>query len=255
MSDTVDDPADEPGEGRRSRLHTVRRVAPFLVILGVLLVGWRLGVFEQLSLDSLGANRQRLIEATREHFWLSLLAFIAVYILFVVCSLPGLLIMTLTGGLLFGMWLGGAAAVVSATTGAVLTFLIGRSAFGDLLRRKAGPIFGPIVKGFEKHAPTYLMTVRFIPGVPFFAVNLAAGLCRMRLSTFMLITLVGVTPGSLIYASIGASLVTLFARGEHPTMALVLRPGVFGPMLALATLSLLPIGWRLWRKRQARTGG
>lgn len=249
----MSDPAAEPEEEEvvRTRRHLFRRIAPFVVIVGVLLVCWRLGVFEHLNLDGLRELRDRFAVPTRDHPWLSLLVYILVYIVFVVCSVPGALIMTLLGGMLFGMWLGGAAAVISATCGACLTFLIGRSTFGDLIRRRAGPIFGPIVRGMEKHAPTYLMTVRLIPGVPFFAVNLAAGLCRMRLSTFALITFVGVTPGSLIYASIGSSLVALFARGEHPTMALVMRPSVFGPILGLATLSLLPIAWRAWRKRQA----
>ncbi len=247
MSDPISESEDDD---RRSRLHVFRRIAPFLVIVGGLLVCWRLGVFEQLNLDALGDNRAWLSERTREHPWLSLLAYVAIYVVFVVCSVPGALIMTLTGGMLFGMWLGGAAAIVSATIGAVLTFLIGRSTFGDFVRRRAGPVFAPIMHGFEKHASTYLMTVRLIPGVPFFAVNLAAGLCRMKLSTFTLVTFIGVTPGSLIYASIGASLVALFARGEQPTLSLVMKPGVYGPLIALATLSLLPIAWRAWRKRQ-----
>ena len=48
-------------------------------------------------------------------------------------SLPGGLILTVTGGLLFGTLVGGLAAVIAATIGATIVFLIARTAVGDTL--------------------------------------------------------------------------------------------------------------------------
>jgi uncharacterized membrane protein YdjX (TVP38/TMEM64 family) len=230
----------------------LRRIAPFLILALVIFLAWKSGVTQMLSLDALRAHEAELAAFTAEHPWLSLGGYILVYILVVVFSLPGALIMTLTGGLLFGTWLGGAAAITSATIGATLIFLVGRSTFGDLLRSRAGTMVGRLVDGFERNATSYLLTLRLIPGVPFFAVNLAAGLVRMRVLTYVFITVIGIMPGSLIYASIGSSLVNVFARGEDPDLGVIFEPQVLGPLLGLAALSLLPAAYRVWRARRTR---
>jgi len=68
----------------------------------------------------------------------ALLTYILLYILVVSLSLPGGLVLTVTGGLLFG-WLAGAlAAIVGATTGATIIFLIARSSFGEPLAALRG---------------------------------------------------------------------------------------------------------------------
>jgi uncharacterized membrane protein YdjX (TVP38/TMEM64 family) len=71
--------------------------------------------------------------------WRRCLVFAAVYAGAVALSVPGASLLTMTGGLLFGWLLGGLAAVLAATLGAVAIFLVARSAFGDVLSRRAGP--------------------------------------------------------------------------------------------------------------------
>jgi len=230
-----------------------RRLTPIALFVLVLFGAWRSGLLDYLSMDALRLHRQQLADYTLAHPVLSLLGYVAVYIVLVVFSIPGALIMTLTGGMLFGAWLGGAAAVTSATTGAVIIFLVGRSAFGDLLRSRTGGMVGRLMDGFERNAASYLLTLRLVPGVPFFAVNLAAGLVRMRLSTYVLVTAIGVAPGSLIYASVGSGLATVFERGEEPDLGVILEPNVMGPLLGLAALSMLPVAYRVWRARRAPT--
>ena len=60
-----------------------------------------------------------------------MLAYILIYVTAVALSLPGALVLTLAGGLLFGTLVGGIAALVGATSGATLVFLIARTAIGD----------------------------------------------------------------------------------------------------------------------------
>lgn len=228
-----------------------RRLLPLAVLVAAFIIAWATGLTDYLSLDALRDNRERLEAFKREHFLLALVAYVLIYIVAVIFSLPGALILTLSGGMLFGAGLGTAAAVTSATIGATVIFIIARSSYGALLRQRAGPVVGKLLDGFERNAASYLLTLRLIPGVPFFAVNLAAGLVRMRLGTYVLVTLVGILPGSLIYASLGSSLVTIFARGETPNLSIVTRPHVLGPLIGLAALSLLPVAWHAWRTRKA----
>jgi uncharacterized membrane protein YdjX (TVP38/TMEM64 family) len=225
--------------------------APLAVLIAGLGLAWATGLTDYLSLDALQRNRARL-EAYRDaHPWLTLLGYMGIYVVVVVFSIPGALIMTLTGGMLFGGWAGGAAAVAAASIGATIIFLVARTSIGAALRARAGPMISKIISGFEANAASYLLTLRLIPGVPFFAVNLAAGLVRMRVLTYVLITVVGIAPASFIYASIGASLVAVFARGGKPDLGVIFEPHVFGPLLGLAALSLLPVLYHRLRPRRA----
>ena len=113
------------------------RWLPLLVI--VILIGgaWTSGLMEQLSLESLKAQRGQLLDLVAAHPVLSVTAFMGLYITAVALSLPVATVLTLLGGFLFGRWLGTAIIVLGATAGASLLFLIARSTFGQSLREKA----------------------------------------------------------------------------------------------------------------------
>lgn len=242
---------DVPPAAPQVRTRLWVRLLPWLAIAGVLAALWATGVTDYLSLESLRANERKLEAYRNAHPVLALLAYIGVYVLVVVFSVPGALFMTLAGGMLFGAAVGAAAAVVSATIGATVIFLVGRSTLGAALRARAGPTVGRLIDGFEKDAASYLLTLRLIPGVPFFAVNLAAGFVRVPVLTYVVITVIGIAPGSIIYASIGSTLVTVFARGETPNLAIIFEEQVLLPLLGLAALSLLPVIHRRLRARRA----
>jgi uncharacterized membrane protein YdjX (TVP38/TMEM64 family) len=140
------------------------------------------------------------------HQTAALAAYIATYIAVVALSLPGALILTLTGGILFGGFVGGAAAIVGATTGAAVIFLIARSAFGAHLVRRAGPMVEKLADGFRADAFHYLLFLRLVPLFPFFIVNLVPALAGVRLGTFVAATAIGVVPAAFAFAFAGAGL-------------------------------------------------
>lgn len=242
---TAEPPAAKP---KRSLLKTW---GPVVLLIVGLALAWASGLTDYLSLDALERNRAKLEAYRNAHPWLTVLAYVGAYILVVIFSIPGALIMTLTGGMLFGGWLGGLAAISAATIGATVIFLLARTSVGAALRARAGPRVSRIIAGFEAEAASYLLTLRLIPGVPFFMVNLAAGLVRMRVVTYVLITVIGIAPGSFIYAFIGAGLVDVFARGERPDLGIIFEPHVLGPLIGLAALSLLPVLYHRYRPRRA----
>ena len=158
--------------------------------------------------------------------------------------------MSVAGGLLFGPLLGGAAALASATGGAVIVFLACRTAFGDWAAHRAGPIIARIEAGFSRDAFAYMLALRLMPVAPFFMVNLAAGLARVRLVAFVLATLIGAAPSAFIFAGLGAGLDGVIRRHEHLDASLIARPDIALPLIALAVLALAAPAWRLWRKRR-----
>ncbi len=233
--------------GRRVARLTLRFAPAALVVVAVIALGWS-GALKHLSLAELRASRQALTGYVRHHPLLSLMAYLGVYIGAITLSLPAALILTLSGGFLFGPWLGGVAAALGATAGATAVFAISRLTVGDALERGANPRIRALEEGIKKDAFFYLLTLRLIPITPFWLVNVAAGLLSIRVSTYVSATLIGIAPVSMIYAGIGSGLGKMFDRGPLPHMHDLIRPELALPLAGLALLSILPI---LYQRRRA----
>jgi uncharacterized membrane protein YdjX (TVP38/TMEM64 family) len=220
------------------------------VILGVVLA-FASGATKYLSLDEVEAQRQALLAFVHAHPVMAFAAYVAIYVVVVAFSLPGALIMTLTGGFLFGPLVGTAGAVTGASTGATIMFLVARSAFGGVLRRRArGERVRQIEDGIRENAFSYLFVLRLIPAMPFWLVNIAAGLVEIPLRTYWLATVLGIAAPTLIYSSIGSGLGRMFDQGRKPDMRLLFEPQVLLPLIGLALLSIVPVGLHAWRARR-----
>lgn len=227
------------------------RFLPLALIAAGLAAAVALGVTDLLSLEGLQERRAALQAYVADHPLQSLGLYMLLYFLVVLFSLPGGLVMTLTGGFLFGPWLGGGAAVLAATAGACAVFIAARSAFGDVLRRRAGATAARIAEGVKRNAFSYLLTLRLLPIFPFFAVNLAAGFMDVSLRTFALSTLLGIVPGTLIYAGLGSGLGAVFEQGRALNLGVIFEPRVLVPLVGLAALSLVPVIVDRLRRRGA----
>jgi uncharacterized membrane protein YdjX (TVP38/TMEM64 family) len=226
----------------------MRRFWPLGLLLAGLLLAWALGATRWLSWEGLAANRAWLAGAVAARPVTSALAYLAIYAAAVALSLPVALWLTLAGGFLFGAWIGTTLTVLGATLGACLLFLAARHALAEPLARRAGPSLGKLRVGLERDGFWYLLSLRLLPVVPFWLVNLAPALVGMRLAPFSLATLIGIIPATAVYSGVGAGLGEVFARGERPALGVIFSPPVLLPLLGLAALSLLG-AW--WRRRRA----
>jgi len=164
---------------------------------------------------------------------------------------PGAAILTIAGGLLFGQWYGSVYVVLGATLGAVGVFLIARTALGDALRRRAGPAIQKMEAGFQENALSYLLVLRLIPLFPFFLVNIVPAFLGVKLRTYVVGTLIGIIPGSFVYATVGAGLGSIFERNEEFSLQGVLTPEITAALVGLAALALLPVAYKKFRKAKA----
>lgn len=228
-----------------------RRFAPLLLlILGAALV-FAFDLDRYLTLDALRNYRTDLTRYAAEHRAATLAIYGAAYAAMVALSLPGGAAMTIAGGFLFGTWIGGAVTVVSATVGAIIVFVAARTAFGAVLRPRAVSWLDRFERAFRRDAASYLLMLRLIPLFPFFAVNLAPAFLGVPLRVFAWTTFLGIIPGTFVYAAVGNGLGAVLDAGRDPDLAIIFRPEILLPLLALAALASLPI---LYRKRRARHG-
>jgi uncharacterized membrane protein YdjX (TVP38/TMEM64 family) len=223
-----------------------RRVVP-LALLAIAAVAFvAAGGPHFLSFENLAANRDRLAALVAEWGLAAAGAYIGLYALLTALSVPCGIVMTLSGGLLFGTWLGALCAVVGATLGATGVFVAARAGFAGLTRR-AGPRVARLEAGFRKDAFNYLLVLRLIPIVPFWLVNLVPALLGVRLRTFISATLLGIIPGAVVYASLGNGLG--LAVGE-PDLGILLRPSLLIPLVLLAVLVLVPVVYKRRRGKE-----
>lgn len=252
--DTGTDPLEGGPPPRKGAWRRFGRFLPLLVIVALVIAAIAGGATRYLSLPELQHQHQALQSFVDRHPIQSVLCYMLVAMTVIALSLPGSLIVTLAGGYLFGAWEGAAAAVSGETVGAVIMYLVARSAFGEVLRRRArvGGLAHRLAAAAHSNAFSYLLTLRLIPGVPFFLVNLAAGFVRIRLSTYVAATVIGITPSTLIYASVGSGLGRFFGEGRQADLGLLLRPEMLTPLVALAVLAAAPIAYQIWRARRRK---
>jgi len=229
---------------------SVRRFGPLVLVAALVIAAFASGITRHLSLHELRDRHAQLEALVKAHPVLTLGAYMLTYIVIIALSLPAALVMTLTGGLLFGPWIGGLAAAFSCTLGASILFLVCRTAAGDLLKDRAGPTAAKIEAGVRRDAFSYILILRLVPVMPFWLANLALGLIDIPFSTFLTASFLGILPVSIIYAGLGSSLNVLFAEHVRPDLHLIARPSVYLPLIGLSLLALVPIVVRRMRGGQ-----
>lgn len=203
------------------------------VILAVVLFFYfDLGRF--LTLAALKANRQLLADYHASHQTATVAGFMALYILQTALSLPGAAILSLAAGAIFGSALGTLYAVSAATIGATLAFLVTRYLLRDTILDRFGPKLEGLNRELEARGFNYLLFLRLVPLFPFFLINLAAGITRLPLRTFVLGTAIGIIPGGFVFVNAGASLAGIGSLRD------VASPRVLGSFALLGLLALVP---------------
>jgi uncharacterized membrane protein YdjX (TVP38/TMEM64 family) len=222
----------------------LKRFLPLAVLLLAIVAAFALGLDDYLSFEQLERNRAQLLDFVDRHPLLAPFAFMLIYAAVIALSIPGGAILTIAGGFLFGVVAATCYVVIAATFGATVVFLIARTALGDSLRGKAGPAMRRMEAGFRDNALSYLLFLRLIPIFPFWLVNLVPAFLGVPLKTYVLATLVGIIPGSLVYASVGNGLGVVFEAGGRPDLGIIFEPQIILPIAGLAVLAILPVAYK-----------
>lgn len=248
-------PPSDPPRGATPWQAQVKRFAPLAALVAVALIAYWSGLPQKLSPSALGREQAQLHAVVGAHPVLSVGGFVLGYAVLTGACLPIALMLSLLGGLIFGTWLGGAAVLLGATGGAIVTYAAARSAFAPLLlgRARRDQRLQNVIQGFGRSAFSYILTLRLIPVVPFALVNIASGLAAVPLRAFALATLAGGVPTALIYAGLGAGLGEAIGS-ETALKAALHSPRLLAPLAGLAVLALAPtIVKRLRRRAQLET--
>ena len=168
----------------------------------------------------------------------TLAIFFLVFFIGTSCSLPVTAALAVASGIVFGFVVGFAVTSLSTTLGGVVSFLSTRYIFHDFAQQRFPKQIAMVNKGVEKEGAFYVFGLRMIPVIPFWTLNLAMGLTSMRVTNFMLATMLGMIPVLLILTYTGSQL------GEIETfsVATVFTPEVILSLVLLASFPFIGKG-------------
>ena len=210
----------------------INKVILVLVIFLLILLFRVFHLDHFLTLSYLKSSREQFAQLYAERTVLVIGAYMLVYITAAALSLPGAVILTLAGGALFGLVTGTIVISFASTIGATLACLVSRFLLRDWVQARFGEKLASINAGIAEEGGFYLFTLRLIPVFPFFVINLAMGLTRIKVSTYYWVSQLGMLPATLVYVNAGKEL------GKVETLAGILSPSLIA---SFVLLGLFPI--------------
>ncbi len=187
---------------------------------------------QYLTLEYLKSQRQSFLDYYDANTALTLAVYFGIYVAVAALSLPGATVMTLAGGAVFGLATGLVVISFASTIGATLAFLISRFVLRDYVQTKFKDKLKTINDGMEREGDFYLFTMRLIPYIPFFVINLVMGIMPMKAWRFYLVSQIGMLPGTIVFVNAGSQL------GSVESFSDVLSPGL---LISFVLLGIFPL--------------
>ena len=186
-----------------------------------------------LSFEQLKASQASFAQLHADQPLAVAAAYFLVYVLATALSIPGAVIITLAGGAIFGLWQGLLIVSFASTVGATLAFLASRFLLRDWVEARFGQRLSDINAGVNREGGFYLFTLRLIPVVPFFLINLLMGLTRMKVWTYYWVSQLGMLAGTAVYVNAGTQLAQL------DSVKGILSPALLGSFVLLGIFPLI----------------
>src|SRR5579859_1412776 len=218
---------------KAGRSAVATRLLVLLIIAAALAAFFASGAHRYFTFEQIKAQQAMLQGWYRAHPAQTVAGFFLLYVTVTSLSIPGAAVLTLVAGAIFGLGLGALIVSFGAALGATIAFLLSRFVLRDWVRFRYAAALERIDGGVQKEGALYLFTLRLIPAVPYFLINLLMGLTAMRAWTFYWVSQLGMLPGTLVYSNAGTELAAI----DSPSR--ILSPGVIGAFLLLGFFPLL----------------
>ena len=202
------------------------------LLLGGLLLFFALDLGRFVTLATLQQRQADWATLYALHPWELRAAYFALYVAATTLALPGAALLTLAGGAVFGFGWGLLLVSFASSLGATLSFLVARLLLRGLVQARFATQLAEINAGVQRAGGLYLLSLRLIPVVPFFLINLTMGLTTLRVRTFYAVSQLGMLAGTAVYVNAGIQL------GALRRVADVASPALLG---SLALLGLFPL--------------
>jgi uncharacterized membrane protein YdjX (TVP38/TMEM64 family) len=183
----------------------------FIAFVSFAYIRWR----DELTLDNLALHQQQLRTALVDQPLLVLVAAFGIYVVVTGAFIGSATAMSLVFGWLFGVVVGTVLVSFASTTGASLTFLASRFLFRKEIERRFAVQVRRMDDAFRRDGAIYLLSLRLIPGIPFFLSSALMGLTPIRLRTYWWVSQLGMLPATILIVYAGSTVPDLMTLKER----------------------------------------
>lgn len=218
----------------------IKKIIIIAVVIGSIAAFNIFNLGDYFSLSYIKEAREKFQVMYVENRTAVIASYMAIYIIVTSLSLPGAAVMTLAGGALFGLVAGTIIVSFASTIGATAACFVARFVLRDWVQNKFGDKLKAVNEGIEKEGAFYLFTVRLIPYIPFFLINLAMGLTRMPLRTYFWVSQIGMLPATVVYVNAGKELAGISSVRDiaSPTLIIAFMLLGFFPLVTKKLMEL-----------------
>jgi len=214
-----------------------------VVIVFIIYINYEFKQRNIITLENLDYYRDYLINFV-QHYWISsIMIYALVYILVIVLALPGVAVMTFTGGVLFPLKYAFIIVVFASTIGAIINFITSRYFLQDFFERTFRKSIQKINSKIEIGGFKNLLILRTIPIFPYSVVNFALAVSDLSLVEFIIVTVIGKIPGSLIIIYAGSNMAEVDSMRDMATPEMILA------ITLLLGFIMLPIIYKLSNRK------
>ena len=194
-----------------------------------------------IDINFLKDNQKTFIKFKEQNVFIVSLIFFFFSIIWVLLLGFGSL-MAISGGFIFGKWLGTFLVLFSLTIGATLLYTLGLLFFKELINSKLAPRLGKLISLFNKNEILYFTLYRFTGGgLPFFMQNLLPVIFNMKIKNYFIATLIGLIPGVFILVSIGSGIDKFLIKDSLDWFGLWKDPEIYFPILGFVLIFIIGI--------------
>jgi uncharacterized membrane protein YdjX (TVP38/TMEM64 family) len=172
--------------------------------------------------------------------------FILVLIAIAVLGFPPTGTLIIGGGAIFGILPTVALTIPGFAIAAILPFLFSRKVVSSWVEKRFPDKVSKIRDNLAEDGPFYLVSLRVLPMVPFTSINIFMGITTIPTLLFVVLTILGRFPLTVLYANAGKHLATI------ERMTDIFTPDILISLLALA---IAPPLMRLGLKRMREKAG
>ncbi len=212
--------------------NNMKRMALVVLVGALAAVFWYLDLERYFTLAYIKESQAQFQALYEQHTVLVLAGFFGIYVLVAALSLPGAAVLTLAGGGMFGFTTGLIVVSFASSIGATLACLVARYVLRDVIQNRFKDHLTHINHDMAREGAFYLFTMRLVPAIPFFVVNLVMGVTSIPLRTFYWVSQLGMLAGTAVFVNAGKELARIDSLSD------ILSPGL---IISLVLLGVVPL--------------
>lgn len=167
-------------------------------------------------------NHAALVAVFHQNPFLFIVGYSCCYLVMITFCLPGVALLTIGAGAIMGTVTGFLVATVASATGALLSALVARYFLRDFIAARFHSQYEKFNENIQTNGVAYLTAVRLTPVVPYFIINILAGVSTFPLKSFYIVSLLGIIPSAIAYANAGTELANLNSLRDVISLRMVM---------------------------------